>query len=174
MKWLLARAVVAFLVLPGVVAFLVPWLLVRRQVSPLSFNRLGFIPLTLGMALLLWCVRTFYVEGRGTLAPWDPPRRLVVTGVYQLSRNPMYVAVVLVLLGWALGFRARSLTIYLVGVMMMFQLRVVFGEEPWLARKHGDEWLRYKAQVPRWLGTSSTPCRRGGGLKPPRSISTTG
>jgi protein-S-isoprenylcysteine O-methyltransferase Ste14 len=151
MKWLAARAVVAFLVLPGVVAFLVPWLLVRRQASPLPFNPLGFIPLTLGMALLLWCVRTFYVEGRGTLAPWDPPRRLVVTGVYRLSRNPMYVAVVLVLLGWALGFRTRLLMIYVVGVMVMVQLRVVFGEEPWLARKHGEEWLRYKAQVPRWF-----------------------
>jgi protein-S-isoprenylcysteine O-methyltransferase Ste14 len=102
--------------------------------------------------LLLWCVRAFYIYGRGTLAPWDPPQELVATGVYRLSRNPMYVAVVLVLWGWALSFRSRSLAIYAFGVMVAFHLRVVFGEEPWLARTHGESWVRYKAQVPRWLG----------------------
>jgi protein-S-isoprenylcysteine O-methyltransferase Ste14 len=101
---------------------------------------------------LLWCVGAFYFDGRGTLAPWDPPRSLVVTGVYRLSRNPMYVAVVLVLWGWALGFRSPSLAIYALVVMVAFHLRVVLGEEPWLARKHGARWVQYKAHVPRWFG----------------------
>jgi protein-S-isoprenylcysteine O-methyltransferase Ste14 len=104
------------------------------------------------LALLLWCVGVFYREGRGTLAPWDPPRALVTTGVYGLSRNPMYVAVVLVLCGWALGFRSLPLAAYAIIVMIGFHLRVVFGEEPWLARTHGEAWTRYTARVPRWMG----------------------
>jgi protein-S-isoprenylcysteine O-methyltransferase Ste14 len=64
----------------------------------------------------------------------------------------MYVAVVLVLWGWALGFRSQSVAIYALVVMGAFHLRVVFGEEPSLARRHGEQWVRYKSQVPRWLG----------------------
>lgn len=160
MKGLLGRAVVAFLVLPGVVALLVPWLLLDQRPSDQSFDLLGLVPLALGTTLLLWCVGAFYLQGRGTLAPWDPPRHLVVTGVYRRSRNPMYVAVALVLWGWALGFHSRSLTIYALVVMIGFHLRVVFGEEPWLARQHGERWVEYKAQVPRWFGVARKAASR--------------
>ena len=123
MNGLFGRAVVAFLALPGTVAFLVPLLLVAPHQF---FDALGLIPLALGIALLLWCVPEFYVAGKGTLAPWAPPQALVVTGLYRFSRNPMYIAVLLVLGGWALGFRSRSLTIYALVVMLAFHLRVVF------------------------------------------------
>ena len=147
MNGLFGRAVLAFLLLPGVVAFLIPWLLLQRTRS-LD----GFIPFLLGVALLVWCVWAFSSAGQGTLAPWTPPRRLVVTGLYRLSRNPMYIAVVLILSGWALGFHSRVIAIYTLVVMLAFHLRVVLGEEPWLAHTHGEEWVRYKAQVPRWFG----------------------
>jgi protein-S-isoprenylcysteine O-methyltransferase Ste14 len=62
-----------------------------------------------------------------------------MTGFYRFSRNPMYIAFVLVLWDWALGFRSRPLAIYPLGVMQAFLLRVVFGEEPWLARTHGEK-----------------------------------
>ena len=104
-----------------------------------------------GIVGLFACVRAFYVEGRGTLAPWSPPKHLVVSGLYRYSRNPMYVSVVLILWGWAAGFHSRALAIYVAAVMVAFHLRVVFGEEPWLARTHGEAWHRYKAAVPRWL-----------------------
>ena len=152
MNSLPGRAALAFLALPGVVGFLVPWLMLGRRFEGHTFHPSGVVPLVTGLILLLWCVAAFYHKGRGTLAPWDPPRALVVTGVYRLSRNPMYVAVVLVLCGWALGFRARPLVIYAAVVAVAFHLRVVFGEEPWLARRYGGEWIRYKARVPRWLG----------------------
>lgn len=152
MNGLLGRAVVAFLVLPGTVAFFVPLFLLRPAGPGHSFDMLGLIPLSLGVVLLLRCVRDFYVAGRGTLAPWEPPQELVVTGLYRFSRNPMYLAVLLVLSGWALGFHLRSMAIYALLVMLAFHLRVVFAEEPWLARTHGEAWVRYKAQVPRWLG----------------------
>lgn len=152
MNGLLLRAVLAFLVLPGTIAFLIPLLLIRPTGTGHSFDVLGLIPLSLGVGLLLWCVREFYVAGKGTLAPWTPPQELVVTGLYHFSRNPMYIAVLLVICAWALGFRSRSLAIYALVMMLAFHLRVVFGEEPWLARTHGEEWIRYKARVPRWIG----------------------
>jgi protein-S-isoprenylcysteine O-methyltransferase Ste14 len=152
MNSLPGRAALAFLALPGVVAFLVPWLLLDRGFEDRAFHPSGLVLLAPGLVLLMWCVAAFYFRGRGTLAPWDPPRALVATGPYRVSRNPMYVAVVLVLSGWALAFRARPLVIYAAVVAVAFHLRVVCGEEPWLARQYGDEWIRYKARVPRWLG----------------------
>ena len=149
-KGLFGRALFAFLVLPGTVAFLVP-LLFLSPGDLSSIHPLGLIPLVLGTALLLWCVRDFYVSGKGTLAPWAPPQNLVVTGLYRYSRNPMYVAVVLILCGWALTFRSASLAIYALLVVAAFHLRVVLNEEPYLARTHGDQWVQYKARVPRWL-----------------------
>lgn len=152
MNGLLARAVLAFLVLPGTVAFLVPWLLLAPGQSGQVVSAFGLIPFVLGVVLLLWCVRDFCAAGRGTLAPWSPPRHLVVTGLYRFSRNPMYIAVLLVLWGWAVGFRSRAIAVYALLVMLAFHFRVILGEEPWLARTHGEEWVRYKAQVPRWFG----------------------
>jgi protein-S-isoprenylcysteine O-methyltransferase Ste14 len=105
----------------------------------------------LGVTLLLSTVREFYVAGRGTLAPWSPPDELVTTGLYGFSRNPMYVAVVLVLLGWAALFHSGALLVYAVAVATGFHLRVVFGEEPWLEQTHRASWSRYRAQVPRWF-----------------------
>lgn len=145
---LFAQAVFAFVALPGIVAIAIPLWLAPAGVS---FNAWGFLPLATGFALLLWCVRDFYVAGRGTLAPWTPPRHLVQVGLYRFSRNPMYVAVLLMLVGWAMGFRTRSLWNYALMMAVVFYLRVVFFEEPWLARTHGADFVRYKAKVPRWL-----------------------
>ena len=149
---LLPRAVLAIVVMPGVVAFLLPWLIAGGRSAAPSFDLLGLIALIPGTALLLWCAAAFYLQGRGTLAPWDPPQELVVTGVYRWSRNPMYVGVVLVLWGWVLGFRSRPLAVYALAVMAAFQLRVALGEEPWLAEQHGAAWRAYREQVPRWFG----------------------
>lgn len=141
----------AFLALPGVVAFLLP-LLLRPDTVAFS-HWWGMIPLAGGIVLLLACVREFYVAGRGTLAPWAPPTRLVATGLYKWSRNPMYVAVLLILSGWAIGFQSWTVALYAVAVAVVFHLRVVLHEEPWLARTFGDEWTHYRMQVPRWLFT---------------------
>src|SRR5437899_350126 len=99
-----ARALLAFLALPGVVAFAVPvaWLVASAHTS--LVQPLGLLPLVVGSVALLWCVRDFYVSGKGTLAPWSPPVHLVVVGLYRYTRNPMYVAVTLILVGWAASF----------------------------------------------------------------------
>jgi protein-S-isoprenylcysteine O-methyltransferase Ste14 len=146
------RALFAFLALPGVVAILVPaWFAADERRGGGAFYVMGLLPLIVGFALLLWCVRDFFVAGKGSLAPWSPPKHLVTVGLYRYSRNPMYVAVSSMLAGWSLTFASRTLAIYAVFVIAAFHLRVVFGEEPWLARTYGAEWDEYKARVPRWL-----------------------
>jgi protein-S-isoprenylcysteine O-methyltransferase Ste14 len=147
---LFSRALLSFLLLPGLVAFGAPaWLVwpVRGRVLHL----VGVPPVAAGVALLLWCVRQFYVDGKGTLAQWDPPRHLVVSGPYRVSRNPMYIAVTLILIGWAAAFQTRALWYYALIVVAAFHARVVLAEEPWAARTFGVEWQRYKDRVPRWL-----------------------
>jgi protein-S-isoprenylcysteine O-methyltransferase Ste14 len=67
----------------------------------------------------------------------------------------MYIAVLTILCGWAATFGSRTLWIYLAFVGVAFHLRVVYGEEPWLARAHGAQWTAYRAQVPRWIGLAS-------------------
>ena len=146
------RALFAFLALPGVVAIGVPaWYAARALHAAGTFHPIGLLPLVAGFLLLLWCVRDFNVAGRGTLAPWAPPRNLVTTGLYRYSRNPMYVAVTVMLMGWSMSFASAGLALYAVCVIVAFHLSVVFGEEPWLARTHGALWDQYKARVPRWL-----------------------
>jgi protein-S-isoprenylcysteine O-methyltransferase Ste14 len=146
-----ARALLAFLALPGVVAFAIPvtWLWASSHTR--LMHPLGLVPLVVGVFALLWCVRDFYVSGKGTLAPWAPPAHLVVVGLYRYTRNPMYIAVTLVLLGWAASFGSLGLCVYAISVAVAFHLRVVLGEEPWLARTHGAQWEQYASQVPRWF-----------------------
>ncbi|MFL5613031.1 MAG: methyltransferase family protein [Gemmatimonadaceae bacterium] len=143
------RAAVAFLLLPGTVAFIVPALL---RPATAQLHLVGMPILLVGAFLLLWCVRDFYVAGRGTLAPWSPPQRLVIIGLYRLSRNPMYIAVLVILCGWSTLYASRTQWLYAVIVAVAFHLRVILGEEPWLARTYGSAWDAYRARVPRWLG----------------------
>jgi protein-S-isoprenylcysteine O-methyltransferase Ste14 len=145
------RALVAFLAMPGVVAGLIPALIVRADAHRQGVFAPGFGLLALGLALLLWCVRDFYVAGKGTLAPWSPPRRLVAVGLYRVVRNPMYVAVLTVVLGWGLSFTSTPLALYALVLAIAFHLRVVLHEEPWLRQQFGADWIAYAAAVPRWL-----------------------
>jgi len=146
-----ARALLAFLVLPGVVAIAVPvgWLLVSSDAQLAA--PLGLVPLAVGFVGLVWCARDFYVSGNGTLAPWSPPAHLVITGLYRYTRNPMYVAVTLMLLGWATSFGSPGLFVYAIVAAVAFHFRVVMHEEPWLARAHGEKWAQYASRVPRWF-----------------------
>src|SRR5882757_5021684 len=98
---MLIRAIAAFVALPGIVAFALPIAIGTSAGRPVQHVGIAAAVLGLGTLLLLWCVREFYVAGRGTLAPWAPPERLVIVGLYRFCRNPMYVAVLTILCGWA-------------------------------------------------------------------------
>ena len=149
------RALLAFVALPGVVAFLLPPLIASSSATPPRFSFIGAFVLGAGVVALAWCVRDFWATGKGTLAPWSPPRRLVTVGLYRFTRNPMYVAVLLILGGWALFYHSFMLVFYAGILATAFHLRVVLGEEPWLAQTHGVEWQAYQQAVPRWLWLSS-------------------
>lgn len=157
MLWL--RSLASFLACPAMVAGLVPVLIVRGRAPYADWLTFSGPVLGLGIFALIWCVRDFHVSGRGTLAPWDPPKRLVVVGLYRFVRNPMYFAVLTILIGWASLYRSWLLLAYAVVVATAFHFRVVLHEEPWLKRQFGTDWDDYAARVPRWLPTRIPPKR---------------
>ena len=114
------RALIAFLALPAVVGGLVPWLFCQTTVG--GYRGRSWLPLLSGLVVLLWCVRDFYVVG--TLAPWDPPRQLVIIGLYRFTRNPMYVTLGCVL-GWSLIAGSPLLLGYVALLATAFHLRVI-------------------------------------------------
>lgn len=148
---MLLRAIAAFLAMPALVAGAVPWLLLRSDPWRGAPRAPGLALAALGLVGLLWCVRDFYVLGKGTLAPWSPPRRLVVRGLYRFVRNPMYVSVLALVAGLAWWRASPVLAAYAATLAVAFHLRVVFGEEPVMARRFGDEWTAYRAAVGRWV-----------------------
>jgi len=103
-----------------------------------------------GGAVALWCVLAFALIGRGTPAPFDPPRRLVVRGRYRHVRNPMYLGACTVLAGAALFYETGALCAYAGGFLVLMHLFVVRYEEPTLRRTFGEEYDRYCRQVRRW------------------------
>ena len=160
MLWL--RVLLFTVVVPGAVAGYIPlWLVGREPESArLALGALryaGVLPLLAGLAIYAWCAWDFAVAGRGTPAPFDAPRALVVRGLYRYMRNPMYVGVLAVILGQALLHASPSLLRYTGGVFVMFHLVVLLYEEPVLGRRFGDSYARYRATVPRWLPRLRAP-----------------
>ncbi len=148
---MLVRAVVAFLVLPGMGAGLVPALIFAFDPWRTNGFPIGYLAIGIGIIFLLWCVRDFYISGKGTLAPWSPPQRLVIVGLYRLVRNPMYVSCLAILVGWCLISGSIVLFIYTVLFAMLFHWRVTRREEPLLAKEFGSDWVAYSQAVGRWL-----------------------
>jgi len=139
---------------PGFVAGWVPLVyLLRREPWPAAWSwpyLLAALPLAGGVAIYLVCVWQFAVNGRGTPAPFDPPKKLVVRGLYRWVRNPMYLGVLLVVLGEVILFRDLTLLLYLVFLASAFQLFVAVYEEPVLRRRYGALYSDYCFRVNRW------------------------
>ena len=140
------------LVMPGTVAVLVP-LLIKwdRPVAEGATLWLGVCLLALGACLYLRCVWDFAVSGGGTPAPIDAPKRLVTNGVYRYSRNPLYIAEITAIVGWAALFAAPILLAYAVVLFVILSLAVRVYEEPRLAQQYGGQYAAYTATTPRWL-----------------------
>lgn len=103
-----------------------------------------------GFALFAWCVRLFAAVGDGTLAPWDPTKRLVAVGPYRYLRNPMISGVAAMLGGEALFLGSRVLAGWFAVFVLINHLYFLLSEEPGLERRFGQAYLEYKARVPRW------------------------
>jgi protein-S-isoprenylcysteine O-methyltransferase Ste14 len=122
----------------------------------------GVIVGAVGAVVALWCIGTFIVVGRGTPAPFDPPRNLVVVGPYRWVRNPMYIGAALALAGAALFYQSWGLLGYCLAFLIVMYLFVVVYEEPALRTTFGEAYARYCQRVRPWLpsrpaGSSESP-----------------
>ena len=150
------KTLVFSLLLPGVFLVLVPYFLLssfgdRFAVAIGRIRIIGLIPLLFGVFVYIRCAWSFASFGKGTPAPIDPPKKLVVQGMYRYARNPMYIGVLFILIGEAFFFASLLLSIYTVLVFMCFHLFVVVYEEPALRAKFGDSYRKYCDSVPRWI-----------------------
>jgi protein-S-isoprenylcysteine O-methyltransferase Ste14 len=149
---LLLKNLLFTLIVPGTVAVYVPLLIAQgRAVAWGGMSGSGLLLLGAGGAIYAWCVWDFATFGRGTPAPVDAPKKLVVRGLYRYTRNPMYGGVLTVILGWAVLFQAASLALYGFIVAACFHTFVVLYEEGRLRREFGAQYEEYCARVGRWL-----------------------
>jgi protein-S-isoprenylcysteine O-methyltransferase Ste14 len=150
------RSLFFAIVIPGAVTVLIPYLILGARGSAAierwdASRYLSLIPILAGAAILLRCIWDFAVAGRGTLAPIDPPRELVVRGLYRYVRNPMYLGVLILLLGEVTLFRSAAILAFTAGWFGVVNLFVLLYEEPALRSRFGDSYLSYCRTVRRWL-----------------------
>jgi protein-S-isoprenylcysteine O-methyltransferase Ste14 len=139
---------------PGILLVLLPWWVTRFHIPPVEppwQKLLGAALIFAGLTPLFDSIRRFIYVGRGTLVPAAPTERLVVSGLYRYVRNPMYIGVLLVLVGEAALFGSRDLAILAAVAWLGFHLFVRFHEEPALARRFPLDFPAYKRHVPRWM-----------------------
>ena len=149
------RSLLWTVLLPGMIAGYIPWRYFGLSQVQLDFtdplHLLGLVVAAIGVAVLAACIWDFARRGRGTLSPADPPRELVVQGLYRYVRNPMYVGVSLIILGEALLAHSTALVVYWVVFFTMVNIFVRFYEEPALRAQFGESYVRYTERVGRWL-----------------------
>ena len=159
MVWAL-RHLLAVALLPFTVTAVVPiWIARRRHLVPrigtepaeLGLQALGLALLAVGLVLFAASLRRFAVEGRGTLAPWDPPRRLVVHGPSRWVRNPMISGVVLVLFAEAAVLLSRPHLVWALVFLGINAVYIPLLEEPFLHERFGESYAEYCRHVPRLL-----------------------
>lgn len=155
------RHLLAVLLLPFVVVVVVPWWILTSLTewdlqwtlwSPSPVAQVaGLIAFVAGLGLFAWCFVLFARIGKGTLAPWDPTRRLVAVGPYRYVRNPMISGVAAMLLGEAWFFGSALLAGWVLLFILVNHLYFLVSEEPGLERRFGAAYTEYKESVPRWL-----------------------
>jgi protein-S-isoprenylcysteine O-methyltransferase Ste14 len=149
------RSLLWTLLLPGFFAGYLPWryfgLRDARLVATSVADIAGFVIIGLGTVLLAACIFEFARTGRGTLSPLDPPRRLVVRGLYRYVRNPMYLSVTLIVLGEVLVTQSQALAVYWVIWFACVNAFVIGYEEPSLRAQFGSSYEAYTGEVRRWI-----------------------
>jgi protein-S-isoprenylcysteine O-methyltransferase Ste14 len=149
-----AGGFVFFLIAPGTVAGVVPWLISHWRFKAEHSGALaagGIILIACGLIPLIESFSRFAWKGLGTPAPVAPTRHLVVSGFYRYIRNPMYLGVIAIITGQALLFVDADILIYALAAWLVMHAFVMFYEEPKLRRTFGSEYAAFCAQVPRWL-----------------------
>ena len=154
------RHLLAVLILPFTVAVFVPvWIARRYDLAPaigpsapqIALQLVGVAFAAVGLALFAASLRRFASEGRGTLAPWDPPRALVLRGPYRFVRNPMISGVLFALFAEALVLRSRPHAIWAAAFLVLNLIYIPLFEEPQLARRFGEPYREYCRHVRRFV-----------------------
>jgi protein-S-isoprenylcysteine O-methyltransferase Ste14 len=153
----LIKTVVFGCIVPGFVFVYVPWR-IAAATNPNTLLPFGpihgaaYLFWAVGGLIMAWAAGLFAILGRGTPAPIDPPKDLVIRGLYRYTRNPMYVGAMIVLIGQTLWFQSPGVFLYTVIVGLSFHLYIRFYEEPVLTERFGDAYRRYCKETPRWGG----------------------
>ncbi|MFX0046231.1 MAG: methyltransferase family protein [Candidatus Hermodarchaeota archaeon] len=140
-------------VVPFIILFITGYSLVWDQASPfnLVLTSIGLLLTGFGLVLVTVTTYLFAKYGEGSAAPWDPPVKLVVDGVYRYSRNPMVLGVLFTVIGEAVLFWSLPLLLLFLVLWIGNHILFVKGEEPELTEKFGDKYTRYMKNVPRWF-----------------------
>ena len=152
---LFLRSLLWTLLLPGLFAGYLPWR--YFGVREVDFNwqdplhLLAAALIAVGASLLLTCIFEFARSGRGTLSPVDPPKELVVQGLYRYVRNPMYLSVLTIVAGEIILTRSGALLVYWLVFFVCANLFVMGYEEPYLRGQFGESYERYLRSVGRWI-----------------------
>jgi protein-S-isoprenylcysteine O-methyltransferase Ste14 len=156
--WLVLKNLLFTVVVPGTAAVYLP-VRIARSASPAGglASVAGLLLLAVGAGGYLWCQWHFAATGRGTPAPIDPPRQLVIRGPFRVVRNPMYLSVLVTVVGWAVFYRSAVLLWYAGALWIGFHLFVIFYEEPVLQRQFGESYAQYRRTVRRWMPTRPGP-----------------
>lgn len=157
MQSLFLRNLLFTILQPGIVAGLIPFLIVRgdlKRILTLPWTVVqysGVIVFLIGTFIMIHCIIKFAIDGRGTLSPADPTKSLVISGLYKYSRNPMYLGVMSILIGETLFTYNFYLFLYSCMIFLVFNLFIEFLEEPRLKKDFGKEYENYKKRVKRWI-----------------------
>ena len=162
MLWI--RAIFFTILVPGVVAGYVPYLFMRNRipdVNPDIFHWVGLLIMITGIIIYLLTALSFLLKGKGTPAIWftqaisfligEEPIKMVSSGLYRYSRNPMYLGVITTIIGEGLYFQYSNVLWYALAFFIIINFVVMFLEEPHLEEKFGDEYRNYKKKTRRWL-----------------------
>ncbi len=152
--WL--KNILFLLIAPTSVTILVPWFLLHHHGHQLRFDiggarYAGLAFIVLGAAIYIWCDWHFAVTGKGTPAPIDAPKVLVMKGLFTKVRNPFYIGIVAVLIGETIFFQSGVLFIFTAAIWTMFHCFVLFYEEPHLKKVFGASYEEYCKKTPRWI-----------------------
>ena len=154
------RHLLAIAILPVTVAVVVPIWIARRYGLALvlgasaaegALQLIGLAVFAVGLLLFLASLRRFAAEGEGTLAPWDPPRVLVLHGPYRFVRNPMISGVIFLLFGEALGLLSLPHVVWAAAFLVLNLIVIPLVEEPQLERRFGESYREYRRHVRRFL-----------------------
>ncbi|MGB8252546.1 MAG: isoprenylcysteine carboxylmethyltransferase family protein [Anaerolineaceae bacterium] len=149
-------SILAVMLVPLIAFVLLPYLFITLDLAQMP-TRLGFqeilagVLIVAGLVLVAWVIFAHAKYGKGTPAPFNPPKNFVAGGAYRYSRNPMYVGALTILIGESLFFRSPGLLVFAVLLFILFAVYVHIEEEPRLVQRFGDSYKTYMKTVPRWL-----------------------